>query len=194
MIRARAAEEKNNILCPNSMVLECTEPDVGQSRQLQELHLPTVLNAHANNMAVNSTRHVMDDSNLPIPPRVMMHAQDGVLHDGIPQINYSTQCVTDHSGEPIAQRVMPNAQDCILQNDIHQPIDLLAIDDSLDKTYVYNSDDGSLFSDSSSAADSEEKLLFLHLPPSARTSVFCRILMDMSVQFVKKSTTFVIWH
>jgi hypothetical protein len=164
MIRARAAEERNNILCPDSMVLECTERAVGQSHQSQELHLPTILNAHANNMAVNSTRCIMDDIILPIPPRVMPHTQDGILHDGLPQINDSTQCVIDHSEEPIAQRVMPNAQDGVLQNDIHQPIDLSVIDDSLDKNYVYNSDDQSLFSDSSSAADS--KLNAIPPPPA----------------------------
>jgi hypothetical protein len=71
MIRARAAEERNNILWPDSMVIDRTECAVGQSHQLQELNLPMVLNAHANNMAVNSTRRVMDDSILPIPPRVM---------------------------------------------------------------------------------------------------------------------------
>jgi hypothetical protein len=109
MIRARAAEERNNILWPNSMVLECTEHAVGQSRQAQELHLPMVLNSHANNMAVTSTIPIMDDSILPIPPRVMPHAQDGILRNGIPQINDSTQCIIDHSGEPIAQRVLPNA-------------------------------------------------------------------------------------
>jgi hypothetical protein len=70
MIRARATEEQNNILWPNSTV-------IGQ--QLHELHLPMVLNAHANNMAVNITRRVMDDSILPIPPRVMPHAQYGIL-------------------------------------------------------------------------------------------------------------------
>jgi hypothetical protein len=78
MIRARAAEERNNILWPDSMVIDHTECAVGQSRQLQELNLPTVLNAHANNMAVNSTRRIMDDSILPIPPRVMPQAQDGI--------------------------------------------------------------------------------------------------------------------
>jgi hypothetical protein len=155
MIRARAAEERNNILWPDSMVLERTEQTVGQSCQSQELHLPIVLNSHANNMAVNSTILVMDDSILPIPPMVMPHAQDGILHNGISQINGSTQYIIDHSGEPIAQRVMPNAQEGILQNGIRQPIDLPVIDDSLDKTYVCNSDDQSLSSDSSSADDSE---------------------------------------
>jgi hypothetical protein len=59
MIRARAAEERNNILQPNSMVIDRTERAVGQSCQSQELNLPTVLNAHANNMAVNSTRCII---------------------------------------------------------------------------------------------------------------------------------------
>jgi hypothetical protein len=141
MIRARAAEERNNILWPNSMVIDHTEHAVGQSHQLQELNLPTVLNAHANNMAVNSTRHVMDDSILPIPPRVMLQAQDGILHDDILQINDSTHCVLDHRGGPITQRVMPNAQDGVLENDICQPIDLSVSNKSLDETYVYLSDD-----------------------------------------------------
>jgi hypothetical protein len=159
MIRARAAEERNNILWPDSMVIDHTERAVEQSCQLQELNLPTVLNAHANNMAVNSTRHIMDDSILPIPPRVMPQAQDGILHDDILHINDSTECILDHRGEPITQRVMPNAQDGILQNDIRQPIDLSVSNESSDETYVYLSDDQSLYSDSSSADDSQSNAI-----------------------------------
>jgi hypothetical protein len=54
---------------------------------------------------------------------------------------------------------MPNAQDGVLQNDIRQPIDLSVTNESSDETYVYLSDDQSLYSDSSSADDSQSNAI-----------------------------------
>ena len=146
MIKARAAEERNNILRPDIMVIECTEHAVQQSRQSQ---------AHANNMAVYSTRRIIDDSIVAIPPIVTPQAEDSILQDDTVQINDSTQRVIDDRGETITQRVMPNTQDGVLPNDIRQPTDLSISNGSLDESYVYNSDDQSLFSDSSSSDDSQ---------------------------------------
>jgi hypothetical protein len=62
----------------------------------------------------------------------------------------------------------------VIQNDICQPIDLSMIDDSLDETYVYNSDDQSLYSDSSSVADSESNAI----PPPPALSKAKRFLQN----------------
>ncbi len=55
--------EQNNIVQPEGIAID---------------H-PTEPIAHANNIAIDSTRRDLDDGNLPIPPGVVRHAQDDVL-------------------------------------------------------------------------------------------------------------------